>query len=122
MQMEFMQRCAAIEGAALGEGAFSPGPAIWVGKREVAHFDGAHALDVRLTKAVIQGRRAQLKDDDRVSLRRSSSDWLEVRLSSDSDAAFAFALVDEAVAANLATAKPGLPPTGEELARRRRFH
>ena len=117
-----MERCGAIEHAALGEGAFSAGPAIWVGKREVAHFDASDRLDVRLTKQVIRARREELKHDDRIALRRSGSDWLDVRVASDSDADFAFSLVEAAVAANLPTAQPGLPPAGTDLARRRRFH
>ena len=117
-----MERCDAIEHAALGEGAFSPGPAVWVGKREVAHFDSNGALDVRLTKQLIRDRRDELKNDDRISLRGSGSDWVEVRVASKSDADFAFSLVEAAVAANLETARPGLPPEGADLARRRRFH
>lgn len=119
---EFLERCADIDGAGLGEGAFAPGPAIWVGKREVAHFDDERTLDVRLTKSAIQTRRAELKADERISLRRGSSDWLGVRVTSETDAEYALAVVRDAVAANLATARPGLPPTGAELARRRRFH
>lgn len=122
VQSEFMERCSAIDGAALGEGAFSPGPAIWVGKREIAHFDDEWSLDVRLTKALIRQRRQELKDDPRVSLRRSGSDWIEVRTQSESDLTFALTLVRDAVEANLPTAAPGLPPAGKDLARRRRFH
>lgn len=64
---------------------FARGPAVWVGKREVAHFDGEHTLDVRLTKEVIRSRRAQLKDDERVSLRPHSSEWLHVQVQCDAD-------------------------------------
>ena len=122
VQFEFMERCSNIERAALGEGAFSPGPAIWVGKREIAHFDDEHSLDVRLTKEVIKQRRPELKDDPRVSLRHSGSDWIQVRTESQSDLDFALTLVRDAVAANLPTAPPGVPPSGNDLARRRRFH
>ena len=60
-RLDFMKRCAGIPGAALGEGAFSPGPAIWVVKREVAHFDGQHEVDVRLTKDAVRKRRPELR-------------------------------------------------------------
>ncbi|MGI8794679.1 MAG: hypothetical protein ACR2H3_16150 [Acidimicrobiales bacterium] len=34
---EFLERCCdETDGAAIGDGAFGPGPALWVGKREVA--------------------------------------------------------------------------------------
>lgn len=123
-QQEFMERCAALDGAALGEGAFSPGPAIWVGHREVAHYDADGSLDVRLTRGVIRRRRDDMLADPRIALRASASDWLEMSLdlTSATDVADALALVGAAIAANGPTAEPGPPPTGSELERRRRFH
>ena len=122
-QFEFLEGCSTeADGVALGEGAFADGPALWVGKREVAHFDHQVTLDVRLTRAVIRSRRAELQSDDRVSLRGGSSDWLEIKVEPDDDFAWATGIVRDAVAANLPTAPPGLPPTGAELERRRRFH
>jgi hypothetical protein len=111
-----------IDAAAVGEGAFAPGPALWVGRREIAHFDEGRTLEIRLTRAVIRERREELERDHRVALRRGRSDWLEVRIQSDEDAAWATDLLRDAVAANRPTAPPGLPPTGADLARRRRFH
>ena len=117
-----MHRCADIAGAALGDGAFADGPAIWVGKREIAHFDGPDDLEIRLTKAVIRERRSELRANEAVELRRSTSDWILVRVRSRPDFDLAYALVRDAIAANVPSAQPGLPPTGSELARRRRFH
>ena len=122
MPSEVIERCRSIEGATVGEGAFAEGPAVWVGRREVAHIDADGAVDIRLTKQQIRRRRAELEADTRISLHSSSSDWLEVRVASDIDADFAVALISEAVAANLPTAPPGNPLTGSELERRRRFH
>ena len=122
-QADFLEGCCArADGAALGEGAFAPGPALWIGKREVAHFDEERRLEVRLTRTEIRRRRAELQLDDRVSLRHGTSDWLEVAIESDDDARWATALVLDAVEANRPTAPVGLPPTGAELERRRRFH
>jgi len=81
-----IERAAEMPGAALGDGAFGDGRAVWVGKREVAHFDDEHTLDIRLTKSVIRIRRAELESDERVTLRRAGSDWLEVRVVLESDA------------------------------------
>ena len=67
-------------------------------------------------------RRAELTADDRVTLRRTASDWLTVRVASDADRKYALALVAVAVEVNRPTAPPGPPPTGADLARRRRFH
>jgi hypothetical protein len=58
----FLHRCCGdTDGVAVGEGAFGPGPALWVGKREVAHFDDERTLDIRLTKDEIRRRRAELR-------------------------------------------------------------
>ncbi len=117
-----MKRLRSLDGVVIAEGAFSPGPALWVGKREIAHLDGEQTLDVRLTKSVIAGRRSELRGDNRVLLRPGTSDWLEVKIESPQDVEFAISLVKEAVAANRKTALPGSPPTGADLQRRRRFH
>jgi hypothetical protein len=122
VRQELVERFSTLDGAVLGEGAFSAGPALWVGKREIAHFDGDGSLDVRLTKRVIRSRRSMLKEDERVTLRASASDWLEVRVEVVEDIEFALALVNESIAANQASSPPGAPPTGAELERRRRFH
>jgi hypothetical protein len=122
MKVELLERIRAIPGVAIGEGAFAPGDAVWVGRREVAHFDADDALDVRLTKAVIHARRDELRANPQVSLRPGTSDWIEVRVATPDDLELAVLLVGQAVLANLPTAKPGLPPTGAELQRRRRFH
>lgn len=112
----------AVDGAALGEGAFAPGPAVWVGRREVTHIDSDDVLDIRLTRDVIRSERAALKADPRVTLRRSSSDWLEFVVSSEDDLVGARDLVVRAISANLPSAPEGPPPSGRDLERRRRFH
>ena len=120
-RLDFLERCADLHGAAVGEGAFAPGPALWVGTREVVHFHEGE-LEVRLTKAVIRARRDELAADGRVTLRGRSSDWLSVRFGPDDDSDGPLDLVRDAVEANRPTAPPGLPPEGADLQRRRRFH
>jgi hypothetical protein len=119
---DFFAQCAALDGAALGEGAFSPGPALWVGTREVAHVDHDGVLDVRLTRRVVREHRPALRADPRVHLRANASDWIGIEIVDEADHDWALGLIELAVAANLPTATPGLPPEGTELARRRRFH
>jgi len=119
---EFIDSWAGLDQAAVGEGAFRPGPAIWVGRREVAHFDDERTLDIRLTRVVIRAGRAELSTDHRVHLSRGSSDWLEVQMTDGHDADFALALIRDAIKANLPSAPLGSPPAGAELERRRRFH
>jgi len=120
--LDFLERCCdGLDGVAVSEGAFSPGPAIWVGRREVAHFDD-DTLDVRLTKQLISERRAELRSDVRVALRPGSSDWIDVTIADESDRSFAEGIVHQAIEGNRWTATAGPPPTGAELDRRRRFH
>ncbi len=99
----FLDRCSKLDGVLIAEGNFGPGPGLWVGKREVAHFDDEETLDIRLTKPQIRARRSELESDDRVGLRRGSSDWLEVQVREESDVDFALSLVDDAITANLET-------------------
>jgi hypothetical protein len=122
MKAELFERVREIPGAVVSEGAFAPGDAVWVGRREIAHVDADGALDVRLTKAVIRARREEFRSDPRIRLRAGPSDWIEVSVVSPEDIDFAVDLVKEAIAANVSTAQAGAPPTGTELERRRRFH
>ena len=118
----FFKKCAAIEGAQIGDAVFSDGLAVWAGTREVAHMHADSLLEVRLTKAVIRQRRTELEADTRVTLRKNASDWIEFAVGSRKDEGDAIELVRLAVETNIATARPGLPPSGPDLARRRRFH
>lgn len=106
------------------DSAFSSNLAFWVNGKEIAHFEGDHALDIRLTRAQISARRADLRADPRVRLRPGSSDWLMVEFHSQEDERFAIGLVEIAAAAHRppAGSAANLPPTGADLARRRRFH
>jgi hypothetical protein len=122
VQDELFRRCVPIPGATLGGGAFAADRAVWVGRREVAHFDGDGMLDVRLTRTAIRERREELRAEPRVVLRGSGSDWLAVRIDTEADLELALALVADAVANNVGTVEPGPPPQGADLARRRRFH
>ncbi len=107
------------------DSAFCDGPALWVNGKEVLHSDGADTYDVRLTRQLIGEMRPRLRADQRIRLRPStSSDWIEVVLEADSDESLLVELAALAVAAHLPS--PGTPmtapPTGKDLARRRRFH
>jgi hypothetical protein len=114
-----------IEGVVEGESAFRDGPALWVNGKEIAHFDGDDIIDIRLTASLIRGRRAELRENPSVTLRRSSSsDWLEVRVSGAPDEQVVLQLVAEAAHAHAAPAgtTPDPPATGARLARMKRFH
>jgi hypothetical protein len=113
-----------VEGLVESPSAFGAENAFWCNGTEIAHFDSADVVDLRLTRSVISELRPVLREDARVELRKSSSDWIEVRIRSDDDIAFAVELAERAAVAHRArggeTAKP--PPVGADLGRRRRFH
>jgi hypothetical protein len=113
-----------IDGVAEGDSAFKDGPGFWVNGKEIAHFEGASAIDLRLTRAEIRARRAVLRADPRVALRSSSSDWLAVEFCTAADEAFVLELAEIAAAAHRPPdgSAPLPPPTGAALARRRHFH
>ncbi len=120
---EFIERCAkALPGAELGDAVFSEGVALWAGQREIAHAHGESNVEIRLTKDGIRAHRVELRADGRVTLRKNASDWLEFEIADERDETDAFELVRTAITLNALTAKPGLPPTGADLERRRRFH
>lgn len=78
----------------------SHGPAFWFDGRELLHFHGDASVDLRLGRAGIRSRRAELAGDARVKLRTSSSaDWVEVALRARQDVAFVLELARGAVAA-----------------------
>ena len=91
---------------------------------QIAHWRDPWTLELRLTKRVISERRAELKQDPRVTLRRGSSDWLMLRFDSRDDVIFAARLAIAAADAHRppdgVPLKP--PPEGAALERRRRFH
>jgi hypothetical protein len=97
---------AKLDGVSCAPSQFSDRPAYWVNGKEIAHVEGAnergdsHSLDLRLTRAQISARRARLKADPRVTLRRSGGDWLELRVASAEDVAFGLELCALAVEAH----------------------
>jgi hypothetical protein len=70
----------------------------------------------------VRDRRAELRADARVTLRKNASDWIAFAIAKKADEKDALELVRLAVAANAPSATAGPPPTGADLARRRRFH
>lgn len=124
MNESLASKLSRIEGVVEGESAFKDGPGFWAGGKEIAHFEGEHAIDLRLTKPEIRARRAELRSDPRVTLRAGSSDWLTIEFASVADEDFACGLAEVAAAAHRpadGSLSPP-PPTGATLAQRRRFH
>ena len=123
MSSRLRDALAAIDGVVESESTFQDGLGYWVNGKEIAHFEGS-GIDIRLTREGIRRRRQQLKADPRVVLRRSGADWLEVVFTSPDDDEFVIELVEAAATAHRAAhgTLGAPPPTGADLARRRRFH
>lgn len=113
-----------IDGIIESAGIFRDDDAFWVNGKEIAYFAGEDAIDIRLTRKLIATERDRLKEDARVKRRAKSSDWIVVRFSSEEDVRFALRLAELAAAAHRPpTGVPSRPPpSGADLARRRRFH
>jgi luciferase-like monooxygenase len=114
----------AIPGVVEAANVFGEDDAFWLNGTQIAHWREPWTLELRLTKRLISERRAELKQDPRVILRRGSSDWLMLHFDSRDDVIFAARLA--IAAANAHRPPPGTPlrppPAGADLARRRRFH
>jgi hypothetical protein len=117
-------KLAGIDGVDVSESVFKAGLGYWVNGKEIAHVESDTVIDIRLTRAAIRRRRAELRADGRVRMRPGSSDWVAVETHGPHDEAFVLQLVEIAAEAHRATAgtRPAPPPPGPDLDRRRRFH
>jgi hypothetical protein len=113
-----------IDGVVESPGIFDEDDAFWVNGKQIAHFRGDDAMDLRLTRPVISRQRARLKADAHVTLRAGSSDWITVAIEGAGGAALIADLAELAAAAHRAApgATPKPPPAGAALERMRRFH
>ena len=90
---------AAIDGVIEAPSRYKESLAYWVNGKEIAHFESASELDIRLTRAVIAAHRPSLRADPAVHLRPSTSDWITV---DTRDRALVIHLVELAAAAHRA--------------------
>ena len=115
---------AALDDVVESPSMFKGDLAYWVDGKEIAHFEDEDLIEIRLTRSGVRERRDALRDDPRVELRYSGSDWIAVHFSLPADAGFVLELVEAAAVAHRppdgVPAEP--PPTGSDLERRRRFH
>jgi hypothetical protein len=114
-----------IEGFEEGSSIFSNDDAdrAWfVDGTQVANIVGGDTLGLRLTRRNISALRARLKADPHIELRRS--DWIRIRLEPDVNLEWIRELAETTAAAHRPPpgVPPRMPPRGDELARRRRFH
>jgi hypothetical protein len=124
LDQRLRQLLLAIPGVVESPGVFYDADAFWINGTQIAHWRDPWTLELRLTKRVISERRAELKQDPRVTWRRGASDWIMLHFDSRDDVIFAARLAIAAADAHRPPEGEPLrpPPTGPELERRRRFH
>lgn len=96
---ELSERLLALELVDERPSRFGGKSAFFVGRREIAHFEGPGVLDLRLTRPEIRARRDELGSDSRATL-RGSSDWVELGFSVRTDLDWVLGLVEIAILRN----------------------
>ena len=81
---------------------FSKEEALFVGKREIAHFHSNNEIDVRLTRPEIRRRELRKSSDPRIHFTSPGSDWIVVTFRRESDLPFVLELLEAADRANIA--------------------
>lgn len=99
LDAELSERLLGLDALDQRPSRFGGKEAFFVGKREVAHFEGPGVLDLRLTRGEIRSRKDELSGDARATI-RGSSDWLELACREAEDVDWVIALVEVAIAAN----------------------
>lgn len=113
-----------IDDVIAGDSIFEEGAeAFFVDARQMAQIIDGEA-HIRLSWPVIREHRDRLRTDARVRIPRSGTDWLAVTFRTAKDLPLVLELVE--LAAAQYRPPPGRParppPTGADLARRRRWH
>jgi Family of unknown function (DUF5519) len=73
-------------------------PALFLDRREIAHYDGDGIVDVRITASGWKG--VAFGDDPAVTRDRSRRDWVSIRIASTEDLERLRPLLEAAVRAN----------------------
>ena len=106
---------AALPGVVEAPSRWKPDLAFWVDAREVAHFEGDAAIDIRATRAQLRAHPEWLADPTLATRHGPSSDWVEVRFDTPDGYSLALAIARAAVAAH----QPGSPRDRERSERSR---
>jgi hypothetical protein len=64
---------------------FAPKPAIFLGRREFAHWEGPGRVDLRVTSKAWRGLAAEFGGDPAVEHDPGRRDWVDLELRSDED-------------------------------------
>lgn len=98
LQKELQARAGDLTDVSIKKSKFSNSAAFWRGKKEFAHFEPGSAIELRLTKPLIQ----KLKPDYRLEVGYPVRDWVRVHFESEKDLDFVMKLLEQAYKANQA--------------------
>lgn len=96
----FMKRGAALRRTRVARSQFGDhGPALWVGKHQIAHLHREN-VEIRLTRGLMREMRDELRADLRINMRQPGSDWILLYLRTPADVTRALELLRLAIRAN----------------------
>jgi hypothetical protein len=123
LQLELWMRLLEVPGVEEGENSWGDDTALWVNGTQMANFRRDGGLEIRLTRRVIAELRTRLSSDRRVAL-RGNSDWAGFRFKTRDDFDFLVEMARRAAKVYLPVdgTAPKPPPSGADMARRKRFH
>ena len=96
----FVTAMLSIGPAAEGRSRFGDKPALFSGRREIAHLEAPGVIDLRITRAGWAQVRDDAGRDPAVRHDRSRGDWIELHLQSVADLDRLGVLLNTAMAAN----------------------
>lgn len=96
LQKELQARAGDLADVTIKKSKYSSDAAFWRGKREFAHFEKGQAIELRLTKPLIQ----KLKPDYRLEVGYPVRDWVRVYFENEQDLDFTMKLLEQAYQAN----------------------
>jgi hypothetical protein len=92
--------CRELGPIAVQRSRFANKPALFVGRREFAHWDGPGLVDLRITAAGWRQHAGQFADDAAVQRDSTRRDWIDLQLTGVDDVERLRPLFETAIAAN----------------------
>jgi hypothetical protein len=92
--------CRELGAVTVQRSRFADKPALFVGRREIAHWEGPGLVDLRITAAGWRKHADEFAADQAVTRRPARRDWIDLRMSSVADVDHLRPLFETAVTTN----------------------
>jgi hypothetical protein len=92
--------CRELGPVTVRQSQFAAKPALFLGRREFAHWEGPGLVDLRITAAGWRQHADSFADDPAITRRTGRRDWIDLRLSDEADVERLRPLFETAVRAN----------------------